>query len=230
VSYHYLFVSVIKKALSNSSEEKYQELYYYGNKKNKKSKNFTFSVYLKEFKIVENNFIVNDEIKCIISSPDKELMLYIFNGLLALKNFKYKDYELVLQRVNLIKEQLPTEKEVLFKTLSPIAMKNKEGDFIAPNDLEYNLALNYISNEILLNFRGSGLKEPLVFVPLEMKKQVVKQQHHQFDSLKESILYINAYRGTFKLCGHTEDLKILTQAGIGFRRNQGFGNVQVWQG
>lgn len=231
LSYQYLFSSLIKNAISTSSEEKFVEVYYYGDKKTKQSKSFTFSVFMRNFEIAGECFEVKDEIRCIISSPEAELILHIYNGLLTAKEFQHKNYRLSLKRINLMKEQLPTKSEALFKTLSPIAIKSKKGEFIAPNHEEYDEALNYISNEIIKNIRESGLKEKLAFVPLQMKKQVVKQQHESFEALNENkTLYVEAYRGTFKLKGNAEDLALLTQTGLGFRRSQGFGNIQLVDG
>ena len=231
ITYHYMFSSLIKNAVSNSSEEKFEEIYFYGDKKTKQSKSFVFSVFMKNFEIIEDHFDVKDELKCIISTPDSELMLHIYNGLLESKKFKYTGYELSLIRVNLMKEKLPKCSEAVFKTLSPIAMKDKSGRFIAPDDNEYIHVFNYISNEILQNVRGYGLKEPLGFIPLQMKKQVVKLKHEEFAALNDQqTLYVNAYRGMFKLQGRPEDLALLVQTGIGFRRSQGFGNVQLLEG
>jgi len=92
LSYQYLFASVIKGAIENSSKEKFQEIYYFEDKKSKQSKNFVFSTYLKDFEIVEDDFEVKGEIKLVISSPDSEMMLYIYNGMLAKREIKYKGY------------------------------------------------------------------------------------------------------------------------------------------
>ena len=231
VSYQYLFASLIKGAIKRSSEEKFNDIYFYGDKKTKQSKNFVFSVYMKDFEMGKDDFKVKGEIKLIVSSPDSELMLYIYNGLLAKREVKYKGYELALQRVNLLQEKLPTKGEALFKTLSPIAIKDKEGVFIGPEHEEYQDALNYISNEAIKSFRGYGVKQPLVLTPVGMKKQVVKLKHEEFESLNEDqILYVNAYRGTFRLKGDPEDLALITQLGLGFRRPAGFGNLQLVEG
>jgi len=231
VSYQYLFASVIKGAIENYSKEKFQEIYYFGDKKTKQSKNFCFSVFMKNFKMVKGDFEMKGDIKLIVSSPDSELMLYIYNGLLAKREVKYKDYKLILQRVNLLKEQLPTRDEALFKTVSPIAVKGKNGAFLDLEDEEYNEALTYISDEMIRGFRGYGLKAPLEFVPVGMKKQVVKLKHEEFKDLnEEQILYVNAYRGMFKLKGDPEDLALITQLGLGFRRSGGFGNLQLVEG
>ena len=231
VSYQYLFASAIKQAVSTSSEKKFKEIYYFRDKKTKQSKSFTFSVFMEDFEMKKDDFEVKGDTKLLISSPDSELLLCIYNGLLTKREVKYKGYELSLQRVNLLKEKLPAKSEVMFKTLSPIAIKSKNGVFIEPEDEECNNALNYISNEMIRGFRGYGLKSPLEFVPVEMKKQVVKLKHEEFKELNEDqILYVNAYRGMFRLTGDPEDLALITQMGLGFRRSTGFGALQLVDG
>ena len=227
VSYQYMFASIVKGAISTFSKEKFDEIYHYDDKKTKQSKSFTFSVFMKKFELAGEHFELKDDLKFILSTPDSELMLYIYNGLLSQKEYQYKGYQLSLVRVNLLKEQLPEKSEAIFKTLSPIAIKDKDGKFLAPDADEYGLTLNYVSNQTLQNVRGYGLKEPLIFTPIDMKRQVVKLKHEEFATLNDQhILYVNAYRGMFKLEGAPEDLAFLTQTGIGFRRSSGFGNVQ----
>ena len=224
ITYHYLFASLIKKAIAHSSSEFYEEMYLYNDKKTKRSKNFTFSVFLNDYSIEKDEIDVKGNIKWVISSPSDKFILFLYNGLLDNKKFNYKEKTLILDKVRLMNEILPKESEVIFKTLSPIVIKNKIGKFIGPEDSEYIEALNYICNQNLKNIRGTGLKKALNFVPIQMKKQVVKQKHEEFKSInEEGILYVTAYRGIFKLEGDIEDLRLLTQAGLGFRRSQGFG-------
>ena len=230
VSYQYLMASVIKGAISSSSEEKFEEIYHYEDKKTKQSKSFCFSVFMRQFEMVEDEFKTKDGFSLIISTPDSDLLLHIYNGLLAKKAYQYKEYELFVLRVNLLKEQLPTKSLATFKTLSPIAIKDKAGKFLSPKmDVdEYTTNLNYTANQTLQNVRGFGLKVPLVFTAIDMKRQVVKLKHEEFKALNdEQILYVNAFRGVFELQGDPEDLALLTQTGIGLRRSSGFGNVQL---
>jgi len=85
VSYQYLMASVIKGAISSSSEEKFEEIYHYEDKKTKQSKSFCFSVFRSQFEMVEAEFKTKDGFSLISSTPDSELLLHIFNGLLVKK-------------------------------------------------------------------------------------------------------------------------------------------------
>ncbi|UZN01390.1 hypothetical protein OL548_33990 (plasmid) [Lysinibacillus sp. MHQ-1] len=53
-------------------------------------------------------------------------------------------------------------------------------------------------------------------------------KHDKFAKLNDKgILYMNAHEGNFILEGHPEDLSILTQAGLGFRRALFFGHIEM---
>ncbi len=55
--------------------------------------------------------------------------------------------------------------------MSPIIVKNKEGKYLDVEDSNYIECLNYIANLTLESIRGSGLRKPLEFIPLNFKKE-----------------------------------------------------------
>ena len=116
--------------------------------------------------------------------------------------------------------------EAVFKTISPIFIKGKDKRDIAAEDPNFGEELNYISEQILLNYRGYGLTEKLEFQPIDMKKKVVKLDIEAFGD-KRKLLSVDAYEGIFKLRGNPVDLTELNQLGLGFRRGQGFGAIEL---
>lgn len=228
IAYNTLFMSVIKEAIKKSSEEYYDRLYFYEDKNNKKTKNFTFSVYVKGYEIENENFIVKDRVILNISTPDLELGLNLYNGLINYPNFKYKDYELKRIRVDLGKEMNIDSEEAIFNALSPVCIKSKNGKFLNIEDSEYIKEFNYISNEVLKNYRGYGLKKELNFENINLNKVVVKEALREFRNVTgKSYQYVNGYKGKFKLTGDIEDLNDLYKLGIGFKRAQGFGYIDL---
>ncbi|WP_170958226.1 CRISPR-associated endoribonuclease Cas6 [Bacillus pseudomycoides] len=231
ISYHFLFVSVIKQSLSCIDEKLVQDLYTFKDKSNKCSKDFTFSVYVHKYVKKQDEFIVDGHVKWIVSSSDPEFMLYLYNGLMTKQHFQYKDYDLYVKQVNLIPEKLPTKEKIFCKTMSPIHIKNKEGHTLSPYDDSFQPAFQYISNQTVLNATGMPLREAIKMTPVDMKKVIVKQQHDAFRKLNDkSTLYVEAYRGTFELEGSVQDLQTLYQIGLGMRRSQGFGNIEIIKG
>lgn len=229
VAYRMMFVSLIKESLKRVNEGYYKNLYYYDNKNNKAMKNFCYSVMLKDFEIDKDIIKINDKIILNISTGDYEFGLNIYNGLLSAKSYTYKSqYTLNKTGIYLVKEKNINSEEMIFKTMSPICIKDKNNNFLSPNDNNYEKELNYIVDRQLLGFRGYGLKKELNFENVLMKKVVVKEEIRDFKSVTDKdTLYINAYKGIFKLTGDVEDLSAIYQMGIGFRRGQSFGMIDI---
>lgn len=229
LTYRMMFVSLIKEALKKVNNEYYKKLYFFGDKKNKRIKNFCTAVFLKDFKIDNNTIHINDEVIIYISTADYEFGINIYNALLNIKDFTYKNqYNLKKVRISLVKEKKINEEEVVFKTMSPICIKDKNDHYLNPDDENYENELNYVVNTQLDALRGYGLKRPLIFEKVLMNKIVVKEDISDFKNITDKeIYYVNAYKGIFKLNGDVEDLNLIYQSGIGFRRGQAFGMVDL---
>jgi CRISPR-associated endoribonuclease Cas6 len=223
-----MFVSLIKKSLETSNENYFKQLYFYQDKANKRTKNFTFSVRLKDYELIEDQFKVNGQVDLFISSPDQEWMIYFYNGLLKLNRFEYRQFCLTKQSVYMLKEPDVTRTYLLCKTMSPIYIKDKNGQALSPYDQSYANEFLYISDLTLTNYRGVGLQSSLRFVPIEMKKNIIKEPITKFqEQTQKPYLLIEGYKGTFLLEGHPEDLRDLYQLGVGFRRSSGWGMLEV---
>ncbi len=92
----------------------------------------------------------------------------------------------------------------------------------------FNHHLNAIQDRILKDLRGYGLKKPLEFLPINMKKKGVKHTLKAFrEQTGKPYMVLTTYQGTFCLRGDPEDLQLLYQTGIGLRTGQGFGMVDI---
>lgn len=228
ISHNMMFVSLIKEALKKSDPVYYEKIYSFNGKVNKKSKNFCFSTRMKGFDIEGDIANVKDGVSLLISSPDAEFILYLYNGLLKINEFKYKDFSIKRIRISMLKEKTLNSGEAIFKTLSPICIKNNKNYFLKIDDATYEDELNYIAGKILENYRGRGLEERLSFQNIKMKNVVVRQEIRGFEEKSgRNYLYVNSYEGVFKLSGNSEDLKDLFSLGLGFKRNQGFGMIDL---
>ncbi|WP_246517672.1 CRISPR-associated endoribonuclease Cas6 [Clostridium aciditolerans] len=224
-----MICSLLKESLKKTNEEYFRKLYIYEDKKSKRTKNFTFSIYVKDYELQDGIFTVKDKITLNISTPDYECGINLYNALLNAKEFNYKNYTLYKQSIKLIREKQITEEEVNFKTLSPIYIKDKNNNSLEPDYEDFEKELNYISDIVLKQYRGYGLKKDIHFTKVDMKRRVVKMDITDFkDKTNKDIMYLNAYNGVFKLCGDIEDLRDLYMLGIGFRRNEGLGMIEVF--
>jgi len=226
VSYRIIFVSLIKDILKKEDEILHRKLFIYGDdKKNKATKSYTFAVLLKNPKIDGERIQFEGNVRWFFSSPDPKILINVYNGLKRLNTFSYREEKLDLKKITLLPQKVIGDETVVFKTLSPIHIKDKSGKPLSIRDENFSRELNYISDISLKNYRGYGIKKPLRFEPVNMKKVVVKERISGFD--KGEFLYIEAWKGVFKLSGAVEDLRDLYELGVGFRRNQGFGMIEV---
>lgn len=229
IQYHMLFVSVFKEALKGVNVDYYENLYqFHEGRKNKKIKNFTFGVYIKGYDIEEELFIVKDKVIVIVSSPDYEFMINLHNGIMEKRVFKYKDFTIKNTKIIIMQENKLTKDEAIFSTLSPIAIRSREGKFLNVDDENYIKELNYIANLMIESYRGYGLTQELKFQSISYNKVVVKQEISAFkEKTNKKFLFVNAYKGLFKLQGDKEDLNLIYQMGLGFRRSEGMGCLTV---
>ncbi|MED3660529.1 CRISPR-associated endoribonuclease Cas6 [Ureibacillus terrenus] len=227
--YHFAMASLVKSALSVSNPKLADALYKFsGNRANKKIKPFTGFIQLKDYELLEEEFIVRGNVYITISSPDPELLLNIYNGMVQQREFHYKQYRFQVLHVKVLPEKLPKTGKALCQTKSPIVIRNREGEFLDIDDPDYLKELNYISNECVKQLEGRSLYSPIKLTPVLMTKKVVQLKHDAFKNLNpHSILYLNAYVGSFILEGDPRDLRLLVQAGLGFRRSEFLGCIEL---
>lgn len=227
-TYNMLFVSLIKKSIETASEEYFNKMYYYGEKANKKSKNYTFSVFLSGFTRKSHEFLIEDEVRLFVSSPDVEWIFHFYNGLTKLDTFVYQGYQLEKKRIHMLQEKKLSESLVVCQTMSPIHICNKNKQSLSPDVVEFQQEFDYISELTVKNFRDVGLSSSVRFIPLQMKKVVIKESIRGFkEKTALDHMFLEGYKGTFALEGQTEDLEILYQLGLGFRRSSGWGMFEV---
>lgn len=219
LAYRMGMVSLIKEALRQEDPEYFSKLYQTKNLK----KPFSFAVFLKNFELNHDHFRVN-EFAITISSGNHEFMLKLVNGLNLIQHFEIKGSPIKVVRVHVMREKSISEDSVVFQTLSPLLIESNLGP-LSPAQEEYEKELNYEANLVVRNILNRSLRKHLQFMPLGMKKVVIKEQNRHFS--KEGYLMFTAYKGLFRLKGDREDLQVLYENGIGRRSAQGFGLLEV---
>ena len=218
------FVSIIKEAIKAYDKEYYEELYLDDERKgkNRRLKDFTFSYYINE-RTFSNGYIeCNSDILLNISTAKLDMFMAIYNGFTLKKKYHYKGLDFKVEAIYKKKEHRITSNTVVLKTMSPMAIKNKNGHFLNLEDEQFTENINYIANNLVTMATGSGLRTELVFRPLSMKKVVVKQVIQDYKNGEEPFC-VNAFKGIYELTGDSEDLNILLKTGLSFLRSQGFG-------
>lgn len=228
LNYNYMILSLIKNNLKKENPILFKS-FYNGNGYNFRTKPFTYALKLENFKISKEKVFLQERCMLTISTSDYVLGSVIYNSFINSKEFVYKSqYKLNIGKVAMLKEKNIVSKEVVFKTMSPIAIRNKQGDFLNVNSDDYEKELNYITDEVLKSCRGIGLKEQLKFEPVMMKKRVIKEEITKISKMtNKNIFYITGYEGIFKLSGDKEDLNAIYKLGLGFRRSSGCGCLEI---
>ena len=224
----FMVCSLIKNSIEKGDKDLFEKIYTYKDKKNKKIKDFTFSIFLNDFDTKENYIEINGNITVTVSTPDYNLGIAIYNGLLKIREFEYKEFKLEIKQITLLKENKVNSNLITCKTLSPIFIRDRAGKAIDINDSQFEEVLNYICNLYIKNYRGDGLRKELKISPINMRKVVIKEEIAGFKEITgKEFIYIDSYKGLFNLEGDIEDLQILLQSGVGFRRSEGFGMIDL---
>lgn len=244
IYYRSIFMSLVKESLKTSEIGRIyiDELFEYKenniHRMNKTPRPFCFAVRFQfdkeRFRIDKENFYLRGPLEFYLSSSDPAFLITLYNGLIndKLYPFIYSDKVSISKgKTIFLREKEINNTTVIFKTLSPILIEDKEERPILPDlngdNEEFNRELNYISDSILRGVRGGiGLKKELKFIPLKIRKEVVKHKIKEKNET-EKIYTFTCFNGIFQLSGSPEDLEFLYKLGIGLRRGQGFGMVEV---
>jgi len=215
------FMSLLKKGVEESNPTLYRELY-----ENMVTKPFTFSIYFGGGLVIDKSEGTvrgsHPEITLNISSNSPELMSFIYNGLLEIPEYPMYRANLKLGEIRFMESARINNDYVMFKTLSPTLIKTrheKNDEYILPSHPEFEGRLNYYINLTWREITKEEGKFDVNFIPLpgKISKEVVFHMGVPF----------TAFRGVFVLQGEPEILQFIYDVGLGVRRNQGFGMLEV---
>lgn len=220
-----IIISLLKNNFSSYDKDYYSELY---KETPNNMKSFTFALYMGNCKFLrEEIFIPEKKIILNFSTHDIRDGIMFYNAFLKNKGLKYsiKDNVMKINKISLNKEKMITNDEAIYKTLSPISVRehhgdnkktwyhsldNEKGQEIFMNNLKYQL-IDEFGEERILDI------EEVEFEILANKE--VKVKHYDIEVLG-NICHI-------KIMGKPYILDYLYKAGIGSQRNSGFGMVDL---
>ncbi len=224
-------LSLIKKAITHTRPELY-EVYY----SRWRLKPFTFAVYFPEMKGSHNGgFDVGSKLRLTISTSSLELGTHLYNGFLspALKNYQLfqtqSEYATTLERkrISLLPATRIHSTDVVFKTASPVLVnqkrENKTDWYLLPWDDGFLDSLRFIVNETAKEFLRGYNDVSVEFDPMgeEAKKSIKRKVITHYNQSMSTMV------GVFKLKSDPEVLQLIYDVGLGVRRSQGFGMLEV---
>ncbi|PJJ76159.1 CRISPR-associated Cas6 family protein [Thermoflavifilum aggregans] len=210
------FMSLIKAALEKGNAGVYHT--WYGQRT---LKPFTFSVYFPQIqKEVKGDEIeVGNKAVLNFSSFDPMLLAYIYNGIKTISSFPWKDYNrFTVEYVNLLPYRQIKKDCCVFKTLSPFLVNDKQDQsrYLTPDDAAFDDGLRHSINLLSQQFLGKDMQDFRYHIS-HHRKMVVSHYRQSMTAIK-AIIEIQAA---------PEVLNLLYDVGIGVRRSQGFGMVEL---
>lgn len=220
-----LITSTIKSAIKDFNPNLYNQ--YWLNKKENKVKPFTFSYFaqnIKQERVENSNRITFDgnDIVVNISSFDQAFMFEFYNSLLQCKSTKYKNIELKISDFKVQQESFIDSSCCSFRVLSPIVVNktdNKKNiDTLKHSDKEFNHSLYHNVKNLVGHHIHYQLDENDFSIDLSQCKS---RKIHQYEN------QLNTTTGIIQIKAPLPVLDFIYKSGIGARRSQGFGMLEV---
>jgi CRISPR-associated endoribonuclease Cas6 len=221
IQYRRAFLSLLKKSFKQASEAVYQKLYENGTA----MKPFTFGVFLPQPEFRENMVVLRSrEITLNFSTSETELGIYFYNSLVRNRFIPFplaNGNSLSLQRVHLQREHPIRSSGMVFKTLTPFLVRVHQkgpGDdrYLTKEDEDFVSQLQWgiqRMTEVLM-----GQKETVTVEPVKFGKEILIMHYGQ---------YVTGNKGIIKLTGKPGVLDFIYKVGLGSRRSEGFGLLEV---
>lgn len=234
LDYRQGFASLLKAALKRSEPLLYTLWY-----QRKEEKPFTFAVYFPQLQssLAGDKYLkVGEQALWNFSFADIEAGVRTLNALGRLskrmkarssggpRRFGYawrKQWEFVVDRILLPPPRRPIRSSrVVFRTLSPFLV-NRHGashQYLTPAEEDFLDALQFQVRELSQRWLGRPMELDLAHCEFGHLKRLPVWHYGQ---------YMSANKGTFILSGAPELLQLIYQAGLGVRRSQGFGMLEI---
>lgn len=210
------FISLVKSAFERSDPLVYKRYY-----EEPRLKPYTFSIYYPELQGQQNNhFKVGRKARFYFSSHLPEVITHVYNGLRSTALYPYPLFEnsMTLNRISAIFPRKVASDKATFKTISPILINNKGKNhwYLMPGEEGFEAGLVFNVQELAREFL-SVRDIPFEFEPIRYKEKKVFH-YGQF---------MRGYHGVFLMKAPSEFLNLILNIGLGNRRSQGFGMVDL---
>lgn len=231
-------LSLIKEAFLLSENE--NDDFFAKNYSSNVTKPFTFSTFIPTSRNNGNLVLNGDFISFHFSSNDYEYLMRIYNGLLGIRNFELFGSKVTLKRF-FVHPQKKFTHSMTLKTLSPLLVRSlDDGDYyLVPEEIysdKFKYALKSDLNTVketlktsttalakkYLSIENGGIEIEILKVALAPSSYSSKNKNgHPFK------ITLPALKGILKISADPQIIEMLYDIGIGARRSEGFGMVEV---
>ncbi len=231
LNYQRIILSILKNSFNSNKVDIYS---------NNNIKPFTFSVYFPESKFIlengERKIQLSEKKEFILnfSTWDINIGLLLYNGIIKniTKGFQYKDLSFRIKSIVLRREILIKENKILFKTLSPIVIRehinktNQKDIYLTFQNSDIETIQKRLNDNMRLIFKKFLGKEYSINIEL-LNNTSLKTVPVKITGEDSKRGYIPANVGKFFLRGDKKALEFVYKAGLGARRSFGFGMLEV---
>ena len=221
--YRSIFMALIKSVFMKNDPLLYVNLYGTEEQKRKVNKPFTFSVRFPQYKGIEGNkMLCGNKISLLFSSDKETLITAFYNGLKVKKSVTIgENYPMTfeLEHIKLLPLKRINTNKVVFKTISPILVNDKGSNlnYLSPAKPEFTRAFKEIIVIQANNFQIPCSDEMIEFEINAMKRLPLSHFNQTMTS----------WLGEFVLEAPANILQLVYDTGIGVRRSQGFGMLEI---
>lgn len=211
------FASLLKEAIKQSDPLCFQRYY----SRLHVLKPFTFSLFFPGLMPGGNgDFRVGSKAILYFSSNSRELISCLYNGLRNLPQFPLFHNTASFRSIFLKPMRSITVDHAQFRTMAPVLV-NTKGDpnrYLLPEDKGFEEGLRFSVREIARTFLNMP-DASIDFCPVDIRRKVVRHYN----------MHMQGFVGIFELSGPPEVLNLIYQVGLGVRRSQGFGMLELLQ-
>lgn len=229
------FASLIKEALHKGDPSHRLFELYYANQKKNIPKPFTFAIKLNIEKIDKGTpnklKLKHKNISLYVSSSNYEFIIALYNGLLEIKQYPIYDNKVDFVRCQLLPERRFDKPYAVFNIFSPVVVRRVGDDkkgvgYAHVNDDDYTQMLahsiksqcKFLSADYNLDINNISINTQAAFP--------VKIPHYNKNNTQKPEIIV-ATDGCLKIEAPQEVLKLIYDIGLGARRSQGFGMLEV---
>ncbi len=173
----------------------------------------------KKPQIKDNMLNIGNYLRLYVTSPDNLLASNIYNGMLDIKNFTVFNLAITKPKFVYLNEYRFYQKQVkMFYTLAPIVIRNHKdkSKYITPTDKEFSASFTNTLEEQWNMYHNSDMGNVSFRI---IKYNKVAMTHYGG--------LVLGFTGLITLEAEPTVLEFFYKSGIGYRRSNGFGFIEV---
>lgn len=209
------FMSLIKAALAKADGRLFRKMY-----DKKTLKPFTFSVYFPEMEGINGDHLqVGTRALLNFSTIDPILLAHVYNGLREQKDFLWGSHNrFTVHQIRMLPQARIETSTCTFKTLSPflVNLKGHHLQYLSTGDKGFDDGFKHSIRLLCQHFLGRSCDD-MKYEIINSRKMVVFH-YGQPMTCNKAVIVMQA---------DAEILNLLYDVGIGVRRNQGFGMLEI---